>query len=61
MPPMMSAGARATCRRQLVPMFLPEAATMFVAIPDTTVVSMGNVTVPVSVSAAGPGGRPGPP
>lgn len=52
-----SAGTNATRRRQLIPMFVPEAATMFVAISYTSVMSMGNVAMPVSQSTAGPGGR----
>jgi hypothetical protein len=46
-----STGARAAGSRQLISMLLPEAASMFVTIPNTTAMSMGNVAVTMSVAA----------
>ena len=47
-----SAGASTSSCRQFVTMFLPKAAAVFVAVPNTTAMSMGDVVVAVPVAAA---------
>ena len=47
-----SAGANTSSRRKFVTMFLPKAAAVFVAIPNTTAMSMGDVVVAMPIAAA---------